>query len=147
MTRKMKNNPASKPDFGFTVAGLIGGGVGLTVTLILVLIAPFLLLNTNDPNSVSNYCAAVCAFIGSGVGSAIASLLCKESPLQAGLLSGATEVVPIILVSLFLPGSINFVNCAIILSSIGLGAFSVSFLIMRTKSNQKKNMKRVMKRR
>ena len=72
MTRKMKNNPASKPDFGFTVAGLIGGVVGLTVTLILVLIAPFLLLNTNDPNSVSNYCAAVCAFIGSGVGSAIA---------------------------------------------------------------------------
>lgn len=146
MTHKMKSN-ALKTDFSFTVSGLIGGGVGLTATLVLVLIAPFLLLSTNDPNSLGNYTAAVCALIGSCIGSAIASILCKENTIQAGLLSGATEVIPIVAVSLFLPGSINFVNCAIMLSSIGIGAFSVPFFMTRARSNQKKNMKRVMKRR
>ncbi len=146
MTHKMKNN-ALKNDFSFTVSGLIGGGVGLTFILVLVLVSPFLLLSTNDPNSLGIYTAAICALIGSGVGSAIASMLCKENALQAGLLSGATEVIPIITVSLFLPGSINFVNCAIMLSSIGVGAFSVPFFMTRMRSNQKKNMKRIMKRR
>ncbi len=147
MTRKQNANPAKNGESGFIIPALIGGGTGLTATLLLTLLAPFLLLNLNDPNSFGTATAAVCALLGGASGAGAATVLCRDMPFQSGMLSAGISVIPLILISLFLPGDFDFAKCGIILASFAAGAGAVSFFISRSRTNRKKNMKKIMKRR
>ncbi len=147
MERTKKREPEMNGSSNFFLTSLIGGGIGLGVTLLLVLLLPFAVLGFDDPNAFALPSACVCALAGSAVGSFFAVGRCKESPIAAALTASGVILVPMLIVSFFISGEFSIVGVLTVIGSIAAGSVLTSLLLTRTSKSRKRRMKNVMKRR
>lgn len=129
------------------IVSLIFGLLGILITVLLILLSPFILIKMPDPNSVSSVAAFVCLFIGGFISSFLASTRLGIEAIKSGLLVGATMVLIILPISFFIKGSFDLIGAAITLSIIMISAFLGGFIVFRMNTDQKRNMKKAMKRR
>ena len=129
------------------ICALVGGGISLAVMLIAALAFPLAALKFEDPNASAMPISYICAFIGALIGAFAAAKKCGHSSVQTGLMSGAVMLLPMILVSLVIPGGGSIIS-ALIIGAVIMGAsFLGSFVNMKLSGNRKRNMKKAMKRR
>lgn len=147
MEHRRKNTNPQKSETNILICALIGGGIGLALSLMLALIMPMAIINSGDPNSLTTPLAAVCIGLGGMTGAVTSARKSKDSKFLAGMLSSAVILVPLSLVSFLLPQNFNMLNGIISVSALMLSAFLGAFATSKTSSNSKKNMKKAMKRR
>ena len=131
----------------FFKISLIGGGIGIALTLLVILISPFAMLSFGSPNSLALLFAAIAVFLGSAAGSVFSATRYKESPIVSGLLSSGIIALPLIIISIFLPYEISFTNIAVISVSLIVASLAGSISVSKFSSNRKRNMKKALKRR
>lgn len=129
------------------ISALIGGGIGLAVTLLLVLILPFVALSFEDPASTALPIAVVCAFVGAVVGAFISAKKCKSSVMPVCLISAAVMLVPLTAVSFFVGGKGSIIGAALIIGAILIASLATALAVMKISGSRKRNMKKVLKRR
>ena len=131
----------------FFKASLIGGGIGIALTALVILLSPFTILSSASPSSLSLVLAAAAVFLGSAAGSVFSATHYKDSPVLAGLLSSGVIALPLIITSLFLPYETSATNVAVISASLIVASLIGSISVSKFSSNRKRNMKKALKRR
>lgn len=129
------------------IISLIGGLLGIVISVLLILLSPFILIKTPNPNSLSAITAWICLFIGGFGSSFLASMRSGNEFIKSGLLVGASMVLMILPISFFINGDFNIFGALITLAVIMLSTFLGSFAVYRLNTDQKRNMKKAMKRR
>ena len=141
--RKQNENNAGQ----FFKDSLLGGGIGIALTLLVILISPFAMLGLGSPNSLALVFAAIAVFLGSATGSAFSATRCKDSPILAGLLSSGIITLPPVIISFFLPYDTSVLNIAVISVSLIGASIIGSLTVTKFSSSRKRNMKKALKRR
>lgn len=144
MKRNTNKIPQQSSD-NILSATLIGGGIGIAVCILAVLLMPTILLNFDDPNSLTFIATAFCLILGSTTASITAANKAKNSKTLSGLLASAVLFVPILLISFFIPGDFNIITVLSTLAIIMLSGVCCSYIVQRLSANSKKNMKKFMK--
>lgn len=132
---------------GVILCALIGGGIGLALTVMATMISPLALLGLEAPNAMATQAAAFCIFLGGASGAAVAAKRCKTAPMAAGLISAAIMALPILLVSFFITGEVSWLNIAVMTASLVISALIGSVCVTKAGTSRKRNMKRALKRR
>jgi hypothetical protein len=147
MERTKRTNPMNESENGFLFPSVIGGLIGMGVTVALLLILPFAVLGFEDSDSLVLPSVCLCVLVGTAVGGFLAVLKCRDNALVSALTSFATVVMPIILISIFVSGEVSIASViGVVLSALagnGLAALAVT----RFSKSKKRKMKNVMKRR
>ncbi len=146
MENNKKRNPSVNGQNPF-ICALIGGGISFAVMLLTALVFPLVALKLSDPNATAMPISCVCAFVGALSGGFISAKKCGHSVIQVGLMSSGITVLPMVLVSLIVPGNGNFVSALIIIAIIVSASLLGSYAVMKISGNRKRNMKKAMKRR
>ncbi|MBQ9848117.1 MAG: TIGR04086 family membrane protein [Clostridia bacterium] len=131
--------------FPLWLCSLIGGGIGLGVTVACALLIPLLIKSTADPNSLVKIMAAACVFLGGAVGGFIASM--QSRSFASGMLSAAVCAVCMLVVSLFSEQPPEWSSALASLLALIASSALGSYLATATQKNKKRSMKRAMKRR
>ena len=129
------------------IVSLIGGVLGIAISVLLILLSPLILIKTNNPNSLSAITAWICLFIGGFVSAFLAATRLGNEAVKSGLLVGASMILIILPISFFVRGDFNVIGALITLLVIMLSAFLGGFAVYRLNTDQKRNMKKAMKRR
>ena len=129
------------------IVSLIGGVLGIAISVLLILLSPLILIKTNNPNSLSAITAWICLFIGGFVSAFLAATRLGNEAVKSGLLVGASMILMILPISFFVRGDFNVIGALITLLVIMLSAFLGGFAVYRLNTDQKRNMKKAMKRR
>ena len=129
------------------IVSLIGGILGIAISVLLILLSPLILIKTNNPNSLSAITAWICLFIGGFVSAFLAATRLGNEAVKSGLLVGASMILMILPISFFVRGDFNVIGALITLLVIMLSAFLGGFAVYRLNTDQKRNMKKAMKRR
>ncbi len=129
------------------IAALIGGGIALAVSIILILITPFFLVKAENPNAFAETVAYISLFIGGLTGGFISANSCRQMPFRSAAISASVTALPILLISFFIPGGFNVIGAIIIMAIIYGSTFLGAFLLTRGISNKKRSMKKALKRR
>ena len=143
--KSFKQNESNTKDF--FKSSLLGGGIGIALTLLVVLISPFAMLGFSSPNALTLLFAAIAVFLGSASGSIFAASGYKDSPILAGLLASGVIAFPLVIVSLFLPYDVSFLNILVISISLISASLLGSLTVGKLSSNRKRNMRKALKRR
>ena len=146
MARKKKAQNIKK-DTDIYIASLIGGGIGLAASLLMILISPLILIKTATPNAFAQIAACLSLFLGGCTGGFMSAVRCRNMPMGSGLLSSLVTVVPTLLVSFFIPGGADILGAVIIIAISAGGAALGAFIFLKSSGNKKKKMKRALKRR
>ncbi len=147
MDHRRKTKNPQKDQTNLLICALIGGGIGLALSILLALIMPMAIINSSDPNSLTTPLAAVCIGLGGMAGAVTSSKKSNQMKFLAGMLSTAVILVPIFLISLIIPQNFNIMNAIVSVSALLISASIGAFTVSKTSSNQKRNMKKAMKRR
>ena len=126
---------------------LIGGGIGVLISSFLILLSPFVLIKTQNPNSISAITAFACLFIGSFVSSFLTAFRFGSDTIKLGLFIGLAMLLIIFPISLFIKGEFDVLGALINVTIIMVSTFLGGYLIHRLNTNQKRSMKKVMRRR
>ncbi len=145
MARSKKAKTPSEPNI--LITSLIGGGIGLAVTIALAFLLPLAMLSAGDPNTLALPASALCIFTGGLTGAVITSKKCKKMPIQSGLLVGGIMLLPMLLVSIFINGEFRFVNAAVLTAVLISAVLIGSVINAKMASSGKRNMKKALKRR
>ena len=78
---------------GLFLSSLIAAWIGAAVAVALLLIAPFMLLPLDDPNSFALFAAAACIFLGGATGGYLSAISAKGNELWAALISGSAMLL------------------------------------------------------
>jgi len=146
MENKKKRNPSATKE-NPVLCALIGSGISIAVMLLTALVFPFAALKLNDPNATAMPISCLCAFIGALSGGFVSAKKCGHSMIQVGLMSSGITALPMILISLIIPGNLDFVSALIILAMIVIASALGSYIVMKMNTSRKRNMKKAMKRR
>ncbi len=131
----------------FLLPSVIGGLVGLCVTVALLLVLPFAILGFEDPNSFVLPSVCLCTLVGSAVGGFFAVSKCKDTAVLSALTSFATVILPIALISFFVSGEIRVALIIAVPMSALAGNGLVALAVTRLSKSKKRKMKNAMKRR
>lgn len=129
------------------LSSLISGGIGLVVTLMLVLLAPMLLLGMDDPNSFILPIAILCIFAGGATAGVMAAMLMKGDEVLSALISAGVILIPVVLVSLLFEKGFDIIGFLIILAALAISDMLGAYVVVKINSSQKRSMKNAMKRR
>ncbi len=128
-----------------SISCLVGGAVGLGITLLSVLLSPIALLKSGDPTSMVTLTAAICLFAGGLIGGGYSASRCKENPMGAGLLSSAVMGAPLLLLSLLLKGEMSFAVVGLMLACLLASAVTGTLIVTYRTKDKRKKMKKVLK--
>lgn len=145
--KKRKSADPSQNQKGVFVSALIGGGIGFALIMLLALVSPFVLLGFSNPNATVLPITAACVFLGGLSGATVSARGCKASPFAAGMLSAGVIAVPMVLISLFVGGSLWLAALGAVLASLALSSFAGAYLTSRAGKSKKRNMKKALRRR
>ena len=145
--KKKRNKPESNEEKNIFIVALVGSGIAISLMLALALLLPFVILTSNDPNSLVMPCVCVCAFVGCGVGSLFSAKSFGDSFILCGLLTFAFVFLPIVLISLMLSGCGSLINCFVILATSLASSLVFPLLLSKYKGSRKRSMKKALKRR
>ena len=146
MERTKRANPTNGNESRFPLQSVIGGLIGFGVTVVLLLALPFLVLGFEDPNSFVLPSVCLCTFAGNSVGGFVSASK-SDNIIATTLISLATAVLPIILISFFVSGSFSLVSAVAVLLSAVVGNALSAFAVTKFSKSKKRKMKNVMKRR
>lgn len=127
------------------LTSLIGGLIGLGVMLALALLMPLIIINTASPESLVLPAAIICTALGSLAGGFVSAKKAKGAELFSGIISALTILLPLALIS-FIYGKgfslTSFLIIAVVIIGVSLLA---SYLVAKSGTNKKQNMKKLMK--
>lgn len=127
------------------ISCLVGGVIGMSITLLSLLLSPVALLKLADPTSVVILAAAICLFVGGLIGGGYSASRCRENPMAAGLLSSAVMGAPLLLLSILVRGKIGFGILGLMLACLLVSAVAGTFMVTYRTKDKKKKMKKVLK--
>lgn len=147
MERTKRPNPTNSNEGNFILPSVIGGLIGLGVTVVLLLVLPLLILGLEDPNSFVLPSVCLCALVGNASGGFVSASKSRDNIFMSVLISLATAILPVILISFFVTGDLSLASLiAVLLSTIAGNALAALSVTKFAKSKRRK-MKSVMKRR
>ena len=129
------------------IVTLIGGLIGLAISISLILLSPLVIIKTQNPNSFSSIIVWVALFIGGFVSSFIIATRFPTIPLKSSLLVGGFILLLLLPFSFFVKGEFDIFSALITLLVIFGSAFLGGFAVYRLNNDQKRNMKKALKRR
>lgn len=129
------------------VSALIGSGLALAMTVLTALVFPMISLRFNDPNALTALSAYLCLFIGAFVGAFVSARRDGKNHLAVAMLSGGFMLLPMLLISLIIPGGISFISAVAAVAVIAVASFVGGMAAQKLDTGHKRNMKRAMKRR
>ncbi len=142
---KTKKRQIGEQSESLWLTSLIGGLIGLGVMMISALLLPLIIINTDDPNSLLLPVALICAALGSFAGGFISARKAKGAELISGIITAVTILLPLALISFIYKAGFSLINFGIIAAVIiGLSIFA-SYLVAKSGTNKKQNMKKLMK--
>ena len=144
MEKRQKLNTGKQ---NWWVNSLIGGGVGLAVTVISVLLMPLLLLRSPDPNALILPAAAICLFIGAIAGSIIGALNAKGKEMISGAINCGIIFAAMLLISFMFKKGFDLIGFLVLTAVIIISSLLGAFAVMKMNTSQKRNMNKMMKRR
>ncbi len=142
---KKNNNPNSEPSF--VVSAFIGGGIGLLISVLLILLSPIILLKTANPNSLTALMAWISLFVGGIISAFLVSKQFKQITLGISLAIGGVMAVCLVPISFFVSGEFDILGAVITLIIIFGSTFLGGFIVYKQSSNRNRSMKKALKRR
>ena len=146
MDNSKRRNRGNAPQ-SMWLSGLLGGLVGIGIITAMILLLPFAVLRTENPNSLALPVAALSVFVGSAVGSFFGVKRCMDACYRVALIAAGVVCFPLLLFSFFIIGESSLLRGAIIFGTVLAGAMLTALAVQKFSANRKRNMKRVMKRR
>ena len=146
MERTKRMNPTEGKN-SFLLPSVIGGLIGLGVTVVLLLALPFAILGLDDPDSFVLPSVCLCTLVGNAIGGFFSVSKCKDNAIASVLLTFATVILPIILISFFISGDISIPSVIGVTLSAAAGSGVIALAVTRFSKSKKRKMKSVMKRR
>ena len=146
MDRQIKKK-LRQEERGLFLSSLISAGIGTAVALVLLVIAPFMLLPLDDPNSLALFAAAACIFLGGATGGYLGASSAKGNELWAALISGSAMLLLLLLVSFVFGTGFNLISFLVIIGALFISSVVGALFAKRISSDQARNMKKAMKRR
>lgn len=147
MERTKRANPTNGHESRFPLQSVIGGLIGFGVTVVLLLALPFLVLGFEDPNSFVLPSVCLCTFIGNAVGGFVSASKSRDNIIMSVLISLATAILPVILVSFFVTGDLSLASLIAVLLSTVAGNALAALSVTKFAKSKRRKMKSVMKRR
>lgn len=129
------------------IYSLIGAGIGISVSVLLILILPLAALRADDPNSLAFVMVCFACFAGSLVGTLVSLKVGAGKAYLQALITASFMIAPIILVSFAFSGKMNFIYLLAIFGTIFAAALTVAVWSVGMSRSNKRNMKKLMKRR
>ena len=129
------------------INSLIGGGIGLAISMLAALLMPILLLKLDDTYAFILPAAGLCLFAGGIAGGIIGALNTKGREIISGLINSGVMLSAMLLVSFMFKKGFDLIGFLILTAVIILSSLLGAFAVMKTNNSQKRNMNRMMKRR